>query len=354
MEKPQIICHAEKSTNFSVYDARWIPCSAKFVVLGSKPRGTGAIQLYEISEGDVKLLKETEKVKAFKCGTFGASSLRERHLATGDFDGNLNIWNVDDTTSPVYSAAAHKEIINCIDGVGGPMIGSGAPELVTGSRDGSVKVWDPRQKGKPVATMEPAAGEDRRDCWAVTFGNSYNSEERVVCAGYDNGDIKMFDLRMMTLRWEINVKNGVCGLEFDRKNIEMNKLVATTLESKFFIFDVRTQHPKKGFSYLSEKAHKSTVWTVRHLPQNREIFVTCGGGGTLCLWNNYPEKRTKEDGDGDLMGVAGSVTLLQNVTLSSQPISSFDWSPDKQGLAVCTAFDQTVRVIIATKLSNNL
>nr|CAD7443316.1 unnamed protein product [Timema bartmani] len=196
---------------------------------------------------------QTEKVKAFKCGTFGASSLRERHLATGDFDGNLNIWNVDDTTSPVYSAAAHKEIINCIDGVGGPMIGSGAPELVTGSRDGSVKVWDPRQKGKPVATMEPAAGEDRRDCWAVTFGNSYNSEERVVCAGYDNGDIKMFDLRMMTLRWEINVKNGVCGLEFDRKNIEMNKLVATTLESKFFIFDVRTQHPKKGFSYLSEK-----------------------------------------------------------------------------------------------------
>ncbi|CAG2065371.1 unnamed protein product, partial [Timema podura] len=70
--------------------------------------------------------------------------------------------------------------------------------------------------------------------------------------------------------------------------------------------------------------------------------------------DNYPEKRTKEDGDGDLMGVAGSVTLLQNVTLSSQPISSFDWSPDKQGLAVCTAFDQTVRVIIATKLSNNL
>nr|CAD7443315.1 unnamed protein product [Timema bartmani] len=110
-----------------------------------------------------------------------------------------------------------------------------------------------------------------------------------------------------------------------------------------------------GESVGSCKAHKSTVWTVRHLPQNREIFVTCGGGGTLCLWKyNYPEKRTKEDGDGDLMGVAGSVTLLQNVTLSSQPISSFDWSPDKQGLAVCTAFDQTVRVIIATKLSNNL
>ena len=50
------------------------------------------------------------------------------------------------------------------------------------------------------------------------------------------------------------------------------------------------------------------------------------------------------------MGVAGSVNLLQNVTLSTQPISTFDWSPDKEGLAVCTAFDQTMRVLIVTKL----
>jgi hypothetical protein len=58
MEKPQIICHTEKSTSFSLLDCRWIPCSAKFVVLGSKPRGTGIINIYEISEGDVKLVKE--------------------------------------------------------------------------------------------------------------------------------------------------------------------------------------------------------------------------------------------------------------------------------------------------------
>ena len=31
---------------------------------------------------------------------------------------------------------AHSQIINCIDGVGGLGIGEGAPEIVTGSRDG--------------------------------------------------------------------------------------------------------------------------------------------------------------------------------------------------------------------------
>lgn len=37
---------------------------------------------------------------------------------------------------PVYTAKAHKEIVNSIDGVGGLGIGDGAPEIVTGSRDG--------------------------------------------------------------------------------------------------------------------------------------------------------------------------------------------------------------------------
>lgn len=39
---------------------------------------------------------------------------------------------------PVYSVKGHKEIINCIDGVGGLGIGEGAPEIVTGSRDGGL------------------------------------------------------------------------------------------------------------------------------------------------------------------------------------------------------------------------
>lgn len=165
----------------------------------------------------------------------------------------MNIYNLEDPSIPVYSANAHTQIINAIDGVAGVSLGCGAPELVTGSRDGSVKVWDPRQKNRPVAVMEPKAGESRRDCWSVGFGNSYNSQERVVAAGYDNGDVKLFDLRAMSLRWESNLKNGVCGLEFDRKDIPMNKLVATTLESKFYLFDLKTQHPKKGFAYLVEK-----------------------------------------------------------------------------------------------------
>jgi len=38
------------------------------------------------------------------------------------------------------------------------------------SMTGTVKVWDPRQKEDPVANMEPAQGENKRDCWTVAFG----------------------------------------------------------------------------------------------------------------------------------------------------------------------------------------
>ncbi|KAF4521881.1 hypothetical protein B566_EDAN008401 [Ephemera danica] len=353
MDKSQIVCLIEKSLNLSVFDCKWIPCSAKFVVLGCHTRGSGSLQIYELNGTDVTLIKETEKPKGFKCGTFGASSLRERRIATGDFEGTLAIWDLENTTLPIYSVRAHKELINCIAGVGGQSIGCGAPELATCSRDGIVKIWDPRQREVPVAVMKPKDGETVRDCWTVAFGHSRNDKDRAVCSGYDNGDLKLFDLRNMQLRWEKNLQNGVCSVEFDRPDIYRNKLVATTLESAIHVFDLR-EHNRETFDFpsLTEKAHDSTVWQVRHLPQNREIFVTCGGAGSLCLWNYlYPEKRVRKNDKGVKEGVIGSLVQLHKANLSTQPISGFDWSPDKLGLAVCTSFDQTVRVLIATRLN---
>jgi WD40 repeat protein len=158
--------------------------------------------------------------------------------------------DIEKLESPVYSCKTHEGIINSIDGVAGMGSNIGAPEIVTGGKDGHVHIWDVRQRGKPVASIVPAPGETTRDCWSVAFGNSYNNEERMVCAGYDNGDLKMFDLRNMKLEWEANLNNGICSIEFDRKDIQMNKLVICGLESTLKVFDLRTKHSKKGYSSL--------------------------------------------------------------------------------------------------------
>lgn len=63
MDKPQIICHNEKSVTFSIYDGKWVPCSAKFVIMGSRPNSKGVLQLYEMTSGDPQLIKEVSHLQ---------------------------------------------------------------------------------------------------------------------------------------------------------------------------------------------------------------------------------------------------------------------------------------------------
>ena len=98
----------------------------------------------------------------------------------------------------------------------------------------------------------------------------------------------------------------------------MNKLVVTTLESKFHVFDLKTYHPEKGYTGLAELAHKSTIWGVKHLPQNRDLFGTIGGNGSLNLYKyHYPSSRSLKDLDGIPYGVCGRVELLNEKTLAA-------------------------------------
>lgn len=69
------------------------------------------------------------------------------------------------------------------------------------------------------------------------------------------------------------------------------------------------------------------------------------------LYSSYPEKRVEKGENGDPEGRVGSVSLLQQTALSTQPVHTLDWSPDKLGLAVAGAFDQSIRVLIATRLN---
>lgn len=369
-----IVIHTEKQLDHTIFDTKWIPNTAKCIALGSKPNGNGILEIFELDSGSLNLLREYEQKSTFKCGSFGASPMSEKHLATVNFDGKLQVFDLERLDNDaIHEYEAHKGIINCIDAIGGGnMIGCGAPEIVTGGADGFVKVFDLRQQKSPVACMSASSTKENekpatfsRECWTVAFGDSYNNEERTVCAGYDNGDVKMFDLRKMQVRWEANVKNGVCSIEFDRKDIKLNKMVVTTLEGGLHVYDLRTLHSTKGYACVSEKdagrslgkngiidGAKATVWSVKHLPQNRELFVTCGGTGSLRLWQYlYPEKRMIETSDGQKQGVAGTLQMVHAASVSSQPVNSFDWSPDCIGLAVCGSFDQTVRILVTTNLN---
>lgn len=70
-------------------------------------------------------------------------------------------------------------------------------------------------------------------------------------------------------------------MEFDRKDINMNKLVATSLEGKFHVFDMRTQHLTKGFTSVSEKVidlggeSQTDAWLLRMGKMSKGYYGYC-------------------------------------------------------------------------------
>ncbi|RQM15243.1 hypothetical protein DD237_005459 [Peronospora effusa] len=316
--------------------------------MGITPKGTGALTIYSLYQRELQTLAVYEKPHGIKCGTFGATASNTRHLATGDYKGVMNIWDVEVADVPLYSTQAHKSIVNAIDGCGGQNSGNGTPEIATCGQDGCVRVWDVRV-AEPVVTLAFKEQDIGHDCWTVCFGNSYNNSERCIVSGYENGDVKLFDLRTNSVRWETNCQNGVVHVQFDQKNSEMNKLLVTTLDSNFRVYDLQTLHPEKGFTCITEKAHRSIIWQGHFLPQNRDLFMTSGGNGGLNLYKyHHPLSRTAKDADGRLYGVCGTVELLNSRVLSTQPIVSMDWSPDREGFCALACLDKTVRVYIVT------
>ena len=60
---------------------------------------------------------------------------------------------------------------------------------------------------------------------------------------------------------------------------------------------------------------------------------------------------TESDNSNPPLPPARSQQLLNSRVISTQPIVSFDWSPDREGLGVCSCLDQSLRVFIVTKLN---
>ena len=68
-----------------------------------------------------------------RCGSFEGSSLEDRSYVTGDFGGNLALWDLEEERPVEEVAGAHSEMINCVTGTEGDRV-------VTGGRDGEVLI----------------------------------------------------------------------------------------------------------------------------------------------------------------------------------------------------------------------
>ena len=348
---PHIKTQISKSLNYTPFDIRWLPYSTKIVIAGQTTSSKGIIQIYHLIKGKLDLESEYIKENGFKCCSFGASSFASRDLALGDFEGNFQNFDLEKGVPNYEIKKAHKSTIYSIDAVGKSLY-YGTPEIVTGGKDGNVKIWDLRSD-KHAILLEPKGIENNCiECWSVAFGGCYNNDERSLGIGYDNGDIKIYDLRMDKLMYEENLKSGICSIEFDKKNIPMNKMVATTLDSKIYLFDLKNLEKNSCLRCNKSiiEVNNTTIWGTKFLPQKRNIFISMGGNGSLNIYKYNYSDFSYDDLDNNKIENQNLILLSNNI-ICSQPIIGFDWHNTKYGLFCLVELSHTAKICTIDKLN---
>ncbi|ORX51980.1 WD40 repeat-like protein [Hesseltinella vesiculosa] len=303
---------AKKDLSFTPYSVQWIPSSSRLCSVGGTERTTGKIAVYAFEEKQLVLAAETEISSPVRCATFGAADTHNRHAATGDFKGGLQLWDTQRLELSVDSVDAHDSIIHCIDGACGQ---GQSNELVTGSRDTTVKVWDTRQLHTSVFSVKRKDPNVKNEVWSVAFAP--NMAHRAIAIGYDNGCIRLFDIDAGSYLWETQVGDGVCSLTFDQGNT----LIASTLTG-VHVIDLMDGKASK----LSTPSD-TTYWCVQAVPQYDQHVSVTAGDGSMSIWHQQQRDAP-----------------LAKSSLTTHPVISHHWHPNRKGLFASSAFDQTLRI----------
>lgn len=221
-------------------------------------------------------------------------------------DKTLRAWDVE-TGKQVKKMAEHNEVVNsCCTSRRGP------PLVVSGSDDGTAKLWDMRQRGA-IQTFP-----DRYQITAVGFADA---SDKIYTGGIDN-DIKVWDLRRnevtMTLQGHQDMITGM------QLSPDGSYLLTNGMDCKLCIWDMRPYAPQnrcvkilEGHQHNFEKNLLKCGWS----PDGSK--VTAGSSDRLVyIWDTTSRRILYR-----LPGHAGSVN--ETVFHPTEPIIG-SCSSDKQ------------------------
>ncbi|KAL8444954.1 hypothetical protein Emed_005923 [Eimeria media] len=271
-DAPQIVNHSSVSVSYVPHACRWVPNSLCCFAAGEAANRSGELEVYTLKDAQLRRKEHRQTKAGIKCLSLtqgattnhslilsvAASAAAARVTATaaqaaasgvtlaarraaarsaaaavgaantgrsgitrssrkteregsgscvfmcvhaGHFDGRLTAWDAEVLDREAWSLKAHTSVLTTAEGH------PSQPLVVTGGREGVVKVWDLRTK-QQVVSLEPVAGEEAAECWSVCWGGCSGGSLGTVCCGYDNGDVKLFDLSRMQLLAETNLDYG--------------------------------------------------------------------------------------------------------------------------------------------------
>jgi Prp8 binding protein len=189
-------------------------------------------------------------------------------------DMTVASWNVE-TGERIRKHTGHEEVINCLD-----VSKRGEEFLVSGSDDGSISVWDPRQK----AAMDYV--ETDMPVTAVCLAEAGNE---LYSGGIDN-DIKVWDLRMKKVTYSLpGHTDTVTSLSVSP---DSQSLLSNSHDSTVRTWDIRPFAPQDRQIRIFDGAQTGLEKNlIRACWDSTGKRIAAGGGdGTVTVWDSVSGK----------------------------------------------------------------
>ncbi len=270
----------------------------------------GAMLVWDLETGEAirQIGRSQASVRALAVTPDG-----RRVIAADSFDGKSTwIWELERPDAPVGRLLGHEASVPSVD------VSADGTRAVTGSFDGTVRLWDLESgaRNKPLLrTFAGHVGADGRPVWvnAVAF---HPDGRRVVSGGYDDR-VRLWDLESGEQVGEL------LGHTSDVYHLEVSgdgRVISTSADST-----IRAWNPDTGEQVTGVVGHPpGGIPSVALLDDGWRV-VTGGGDGSVRLWELRTPAPLRQ------LGEHGRVVL----TVAA--------SPDER-LVVATGEDRTIGI----------
>nr|POE79817.1 u5 small nuclear ribonucleoprotein 40 kda protein [Quercus suber] len=185
-------------------------------------------------------------------------------------DMTIASWNVE-TGERIRRHQGHEEVVNCID-----VSKRGEEFIISGSDDGSISIWDPRQKAELeyIETDYPVT--------AICLAEAGNE---LFSGGIDN-EIKVWDMRMKKVAYTLTGHTDtITALAVSP---DSQSLLSNSHDSTVRIWDVRPFAPQDRAIRVFDGANAGLEKNlIRACWDTEGKRVAAGGGdGTVTVWDN--------------------------------------------------------------------
>ena len=299
---------AARATEAAIYACAFrISQGSSFVTCGYKhisfwnSIGPG---LYEQKKG---LFGRIGRVQTMLC----VASLQSSRTVSGTASGHLYVW---DDRNLKKIVKAHDTAVNALYAVNG-----GADGLVSGGRDGKVRLWSP--------VLEPGATFD------MSGVGSFNSTVRSVCWSDDLSKVLVGTAGAEV--YEISAQDGSSmhpgPLVQGHCKLELWGLAVSPVKPEFCT--VGDDHTVRVWDLAMRKMVKmvqldTMARAVAYSPDGTQIAVGLGGGGG--------KSRQKKDGAFLILNET-DLTIVHEARDSKQSITDVKYSPDGATLAIASS-----------------